>query len=89
MRTVRKARAVIVNALGDQLLRAVQFATAPVEMMRKLVELNAVFTTANKISVLKILIHTRYEIRKDKKEYLSEMESLFNKVAAMGTPLAF
>lgn len=85
---VRKARAIIINSLGDKPLRAVQSATDPRDMMTKLVERYAASTTANKIAVLTNLIHTRYESGKDMGEYLSEMESLFNKLAAMGLPLA-
>lgn len=85
---IRKARAIIINALGDKPLRVVQTATGPKDMMEKLSERYAASTTANKIAVLTSLIHTRYDREKNMGEYLSEMESMFNKLAAMKLPIA-
>ena len=84
-RKLRKARAIIITSLGDKPLRVVQSVEHPKEMVQKLIERYAASTTANKIAVMTSLIHTRYDGVKDMGEYISEMESLFNKLAAMGS----
>ena len=56
-------------------------------MIIKLNERYAASTTASKIAVMTNLIHSRYDGSKDMGEYLSEMESLFNRLDAMGSPL--
>ncbi len=83
----RKARAIVVTALGDKPLRAIQSAASPAEMWKKLHERYAASTTANKIAVLTNLMNKRYHSGKDMGEHLSEMESMMNRLAAMQAPV--
>ncbi len=75
----RKARAIIVTALGDKPLRAIQSPSMPSEMWLKLRERYASNTTSNKIAVLTALMNTRYDARSEIGEHLSELESMFNR----------
>ena len=84
---LRRARAIIVTSLGDKPLRAIQSCEKPSEMFTKLNKRYAASTTASKIAVMTSLINKRYEEGKDMGEYLSEMESLFNKLSVMKSPL--
>lgn len=81
-------RAIINTSLGDKPLRVVQSCVYPVDMFAKLIERYSASTTANKISVMKNLINTRYDGTKEMGEYISEMESVFNKLAVMGSPMS-
>ena len=83
----KKAKAIIVTSLGDKPLRVVQSAKSPAGMLKKLNDRYAASTTANRIAVLTTLIKTRYDSAKDMGEYLSEMESHFNRLTAMNSPV--
>ena len=83
----RKAKAIIVTSLGDKPLRVVQSAKTPSEMIKKLTDRYAASTTANRIAILTTLMNTRHDIAKDIGEYLSEMESHFNRLTAMDSPV--
>ena len=85
---VRKARAIIVNALGDKPLRAVQLCTLPKEMWAKLVERYAGKTVANQISVLTALMNLKAEKGTDMGDHVSSIESLVNRLASMGMEIA-
>ena len=82
---IRKARAVIVMALGDRPLRAVQTAEGPMEMWSKLHERYAGSTTASKIGVLTTLMNTRYESGEDIRDYIAKFETMFNRLEIMGS----
>ncbi len=83
----RKARAIIATALGDKPLRAIQSASMPSEMWVKLRDRYASNTTSNKIAVLTSLMNKRYDRRSDIGEHLSELESMFNRLSGMGSPV--
>jgi len=83
----RKAKAIIITALGNKPLRVIQSVESPSEMWVKLGDRFAAATTANKIAVLSAFMNKRYESGKDMGEYLADIETLFNKLAAMGMAL--
>ena len=87
MRNLRKARTIIITALGDKPLRAVRSATDPSSMWKKLHERYAASTTASKIAVLTSLIRMRYTAEQDMGEYLSQLESLFSRLDAIGSSI--
>lgn len=80
---VRKARAIIVNALGDKPLRAVQLCETPAEMWRKLYERYAGKTVANQLSVLTTLMNLKLERHQDVGDHVAELEGLVNRLAGM------
>ncbi len=71
----RKARAIVMTALGDKPLRAIQSAASPAKMWKKLHERYAASTTANKIAVLTNLMNKRYRSGKDMGEHLSKWKA--------------
>lgn len=81
----KKARALIVNALGDSPLRAIQSCITPDEMWKKLIERYASSATSNKISVMTSLMNSRYDGKNEIAEHISQMESMFNRLRAMGS----
>lgn len=86
-RKVGKTRAIIITMVGDKPLRAVQPATHTAGMVHKLINRYAANTTARNIAVMTSFIHTHFDGTKEMGEYLSEMESLFNKLGDMGSEL--
>lgn len=83
----RMARAVIVTSLGDKPLRVIQNAKTPEEMWKKLNARYEAASTANKINLLTSLINIRYQSAKDMGDFISELETHFNKLACMGLPI--
>ena len=88
MEKMRKARAVLITALGNKPLRVVQTASDPLEMWRKLHDRYAGSSSASKIGVLTSLMNKKYSPGKDMGEYLTELESMFNRLCSMGMPIA-
>lgn len=56
-------------------------------MVQNLKELCDTSKTANRIAVMESLIHKQYDGNKNRIEYLSDMESMFNKPAAMASSI--
>lgn len=82
---VRKTKATIISYPSDKPLRVMQSACHPSKIHETLNNLYEAPTTEEKIAVMKSLVHTIYDDHKNMGEYLSEMESMFNNLAAMGS----
>lgn len=85
----RKARALILMALGDSPLRVIQFAAGKEDMWRKFYERHAAKTTASKIIVLTSLMNKRHDPSKDMGKYLSQLESLFKQASRHALALEY
>lgn len=81
---VRKARAIIVNALGSKPLRVVQLCTMPKDMWGKLVERYAGKAVPNQTSVLTAPMNLKGGKGTDMGNHVSSIESLVNRLASIG-----
>ena len=81
--SLKKARAVIVSALGDRPLRAIQSCRSLAEMWDKLKERYASTSNSTKISVLTTLMNKRCDVQCDIQNHVSEMESMFSMLLKM------
>lgn len=79
----RQARSIIVQALGDRPLRAVQSENSVRQMWTKLFDRCASTKQHNKIIVLAILINMKLKSPNDISDHVSRMESLFNQLGKM------
>ena len=79
----KKAKAIMVQALGDRALRSVQTARSPLEMWTKLQQRYAAQTNCSKISILSGLMNKRYKPGTDMSDHVAELESDVNRLAAM------
>lgn len=77
------SKAIIIPSLGYKALTVVQSASYPSEMFKTLNDRYSSCTTKNKVIVMTSLTVTLYENNKDIGEYLSKMNNMFNKLAAM------
>lgn len=84
---VRKARAIIIMALDNKPLRAMQTDKGPKEMWIKLQDRYATCTTANKIGVMSTLMNTCHEEASDMGGYVAKLETLFTRLNSTGSPV--
>lgn len=87
-RKVRKAKSILVNALGDKPLRTIQGCSTPAEMWWKLKDRYASTSITNQIQVMTTLMNLKYLVGKDMGDHISEMESYVSRLAQMSLELS-
>ena len=86
---VKRAKALLVSCLGDKPLRTVQsLSDSPAKMREKLEEIFATKSSASRIMFMSCLFTYKYFPGNDMGDHIDELDSMMNKLSAMGTKIA-